>query len=254
MAKQDPEAVEPTEERSEERLAEALEEANRREESHWTPIWKGMLFGIGSTVGLALALYLLALVFQTASGLPVIGSFLDATIGPSIEQTLETRGLAPSVSPSASTTSTPTPSSTSAITGSSKVSTNYFSITMPAGWDVKLNQSSNAGEESRLVAESDDYSETDGAQLTVVVYETSVFAEGDHPCSSSSESIEITVDQVAGTFYRFTDSNDSATENRVACFERNDLIYILELTYRPAAYTIAGTVFDDILASFQFKD
>lgn len=244
----EPESTEPGQETSEERLAEALEEANRREESPWTPIWKGMLFGIGSTVGLALALYLLALVFQTVSGLPIIGSFLDATIGPSIEQTLETRGLVPSTSPTSSTSSAP--SATSSISGSSKVSTSYFSVTMPAGWDVKFNETSELDEKVKLVTESDDHSETHGAELTVNVLDTD---PGEPLGIKLIETKSISVDGIEGTYYRYT----NLSIGNEACYvrlEQNGLIYGLMLSYWPTTYSIGPEVFDDILASFQFKD
>ena len=122
---------------------------------------------------------------------------------------------------------------------------------LPAGWDVTLNQTSTSDEKLKIVTQTDDYSETTGAQLTVTVYDAS--ADPGSPVEAV-ETRAITVDNTAGTFYRYTDGRTGETETRYVALERDGLIYTLALSYRPATYTIADAVFDDILTEFTFKE
>ncbi len=216
-----------------------LAETLRRENSWWRRFWSGVIFGIGSTVGVVVILYLAVFLARELQVLPLIGSYIGK-ITPTLEKTLEDKV------PDVTSQTKETPSN--GVSGSTKLSTNYFQLTLPAGWDVKLNQTSTKAEKVKIVAETDDYTETTGAKLTVTATSGQV--------STPVEAVETTptsVDAVSAIFYRFTDGRTGETESRSVYAEHGDLTYTLTLTYQPATYPTAESVFTDILAAFILK-
>lgn len=216
-----------------------LAETLRRENSWWRRFCSGVIFGIGSTIGVAAVLYIAVFLARELQVLPLIGQYIGK-ITPTLEKTLEDR--VPDV------TSQTKETTGNGISGSTKLSTNYFQLTLPAGWDVKLNQTSTKDEKVKIVAETDDYSEMAGAQLTVTATSGEVT-----PPVEALESTPTAIDSVSATVYRSTDGRTGETESRATYAEHGDLTYVLTLTYRPATYPDSETVFTDILAQFKFK-
>ncbi|MBI4032489.1 hypothetical protein HY374_02165 [Candidatus Berkelbacteria bacterium] len=217
----------------------------RRENSWPRRVWAGVMFGIGATIGVAVILYVAVLLARQFQHLPLVGQYFGK-VTPTLEKALEDK--VPNVT--SKTEEAPKQETNGTVSGSTKISTNYFRLTLPAGWDVKLNQTSTSNEKLKIVAETDDYSDTTGAQFTVSVLDPAV--DPGTPVEAL-ETESVTVDGVEGTFYRYTDLATGETETRYVRVDYNDLIYTLALAYRPATYTSANAVFDDILSEFTFK-
>lgn len=222
-----------------------LTEAIRHENSWPRRLSAGIIFGIGATVGVAAILYVAVLLAHQLQNLPLVGEYFGK-VTPTLERALQDK--VPNVT--SKTEEAPKQETNGTVSGSTKISTNYFSLKLPAGWDVKLNQASTSDEKLKIVTETEDYSASSGAQFTVSVLDPS--ADPGAPVEAL-ETSPITVDGVNGTFYRSTDLKTGETETRYVHLEHDDLIYTLALTYQPTSYTSAEAVFNDILSEFSFK-
>jgi hypothetical protein len=223
------------------RLAKALELVNRSNNSKWRPIWQGVLWGIGSTIGLAVALYAISLLTKPLQFVPIIGTFIREQIQPIIDQKTSTPTSTNTTTPS---TTTPTTQSTSTSTSKSSISNNYLSIILPGNWSIKVNQTSSGNKLLNFEATTDQ-----DASFQVEV--TKQAANTNEQTLLSSDTV--TVDSVKGTQRRYKTSANGANETIDLNLIKNNLYYSLSLDYNPEFFN-GQTTFTQILNSFQFHN
>ncbi|MEK7184391.1 MAG: hypothetical protein AAB701_02640 [Patescibacteria group bacterium] len=207
----------PDQQFSEARLAEALEDANKLQRSPLRPIWQGTLFGIGSTVGLGLALYLLSIILRPFTDLPVLGDLIRVA-QPSLDQTLTTPiDTETDVQPAEESSSTVSPTSTDDNGSHSTIKNNYFSLKLPGSWSLKINQGSGSSILQSTQAES-----STGTTFTATVSTTS-----QQPKSVEEPLLQLESQQTHdGNYYLFTLSFDPNTDNGQQLF--NQILATLE--------------------------
>ena len=232
-------------ENAELRLARALEDANKLQRSPLRPIWQGALLGIGSTVGLALALYVLSFIVKPLQYVPVLGTLIREQIQPAIDQ----KSSPTSTNTTTPTSTQPTTQSTSTSTGKSSISNNYFAVTLPGSWSIKLNQTSSNDELVRFQAETQDYqASATGATVQILVTKQST--------STAEQSLlatdNVTVDGVTGTQRRFKLSTSGAAEGMDLHLAKDNSYYAIRLEYNPDTFTGQQT-FGQLLDSFKFR-
>jgi hypothetical protein len=223
------------------RLAKALEATNRSNNSKLRPIWQGVLWGIGSTIGLALALYLISIATKPLQFVPIIGTFIREQIQPVIDQKVSTPTSTNTTTPS---TTTPTTQSTSTSTSKSSISNNYLSIILPGNWSIKVNQTSSGNKLLSFEATTDQ-----DASFQVEV--TKQAANTNEQTLLASDTV--TVDGVKGTQRRFKASANNTNETIDLELTKNNLYYTLSLDYDPSIFDGQQT-FTQILDSFQFRN
>ena len=227
------------------RLAKALEQSNKQQASWVRPIWQGALLGIGSTVGLALALYILSLIIKPLQYVPVLGGLIRDQIQPAIDQ---------KVAPTSSNTTTSsntqsTNQATTTSTGTSSISNNYFAVTLPGSWSIKLNQTSGSSDMVRFQADTQDYKAgSAGATVSVVVSkQTAATTE-----SSLIATEAVTVDGVSGTKRRFKLAASDSVEGIDLHLTKNGSYYAVRLEFNPNTFNGQQT-FEQLLDSFTFR-
>ena len=219
-----------------ERLARAVEQSNRLSGSWTKPIWQGILSGIGSTIGLALALYALSLIIRPLQYLPVVGSFIRDQIQPAIDQ--KTGTAAPAGSSVAPTSSTP---AADTATGTASLNTNYFKASLPGSWSIKLTQSSSSAELLHL-----DATRT-GATVTVSVAKHAETVDR----GTVLDAAEVTVDGERGTRRHYKASGTAQDAIDLQLTHGGDS-YRLAVSYDPA--TVDGqAAFQALAGSFKFN-
>lgn len=219
------------------RLARAIEAANRSNNSKWRPIWQGALLGIGSTVGLAVALYLLSLIIKPLQYVPVLGTLIRDQIQPAIDQKVSAPTSTNTTMPS---TTKPTTQSTSSSTSKSSISNNYLSIVLPGNWSIKLNQTSTGNKLLDFQATTD---QDTAFQIEVTKQATSTIEQ------TLLATDSVTVDGVTGSQRRFKTSTGEMMELGLV---KNNLHYTLSLNYNPDTFN-GQQVFTQIVDSFKFR-
>lgn len=223
------------------RLAKALELANRSNNSKWRPIWQGVLWGIGSTIGLALALYIISLVTKPLQFVPIIGTFIREQIQPVIDQKVSTPTSTNTTTPS---TTQPTTQSTSSSTSKSSISNNYLAIVLPGNWSIKLNQTSTGNKLLNFQATTDQ-----DASFQIEV--TKQASDTNEQTLLASDTV--TVDGVKGTQRRFKASANSTNETIDLELTKNNSYYKLSLAYDPSSFN-GQQIFTQVLDSFKFRN
>ncbi len=248
-------------------LYEEIRKRNRRD-AWYFHLWRGMLSGVGAVLGIALLVYLL---LPFLRHIPVIGPFIERYSEP-IESTAEDR-LPSSIrqqETSNNTTSTSNDrsstdsSSASRVSGRTSVNTNYYSLALPAGWDLKLNEGSRGVQLSRLEAESSDYaSHTDevadgpfvptyidaGASLVVHIVEP-IGDSGEH--GQVLEERTVTVDGVEATWHQYAEPSTASGVHYDVHFQHDGRAYLI--TFSAAdSYPDPAQAFEAILDSLVLK-
>lgn len=221
------------------RLAKAMEDANKLQRSPLRPIWQGALFGIGSTVGLALALYLLSLILRPFVNLPFFGDLIKI-VEPTLKQSQ--RFSDPAVDlPIAPVVSEPaaTPTASKETTGHSTIRNNYFALELPGSWSMKIRQHSNEAALLAIAAESDQGS-VFAAQVTTTKPLTS------YPDTATPK--RWTIDGVAATGMAY--QSDATTRTVDALVEHDGRYYSFSLTY--PATSDDDSVFQTIVSTITF--
>lgn len=229
-------------------------------------LWSGIIFGIGSTLGVAVILYVAVIVVRQFEHLPLIGQYFG-TVTPTLEKTLEEK--VPNLperateEPESSSTSSET-SVSSSTSRASSVGTSYFALTLPAGWDVTLEEGSKGLQRSRLQAESDDFvrrvDETTDGPFTPIYYDAgesldvhvTTTGDTDHGGIQSTKTVEL--DGVTATYHVFTEPSTMSGQQLDVHATKENLAYTLTFTYNPDKDPNGPQIFDDILASFTFKE
>lgn len=219
------------------RLSEALEDANKLQRSPLRPIWQGALFGIGSTVGLGLALYLLTVILQPFTNFPVFGDLIRA-VQPNINQTIDTtKSTTTSIN---ETSDQPKPSTTSN-DSQSTIRNNYFALELPGSWSLKINQSSGDTALVMVRAETDD-----GAQFIASVNEQA--STLDYPSDTTGSNL--TIDGQSATGHEY--NTNATTKILDAQLEYKGEHYLFSITFNPE--TLSGrSVFDNIIGSISLQ-
>ena len=232
-------------------------------------LWSGIVFGIGSTLGVAVILYVAVLFVHQLQGLPLVGNFFGTVVSPTLEKSLEDKVPSFPESQTKPSPAEPEPTTTSTdastSTGATEVSTSLFALTRPAGWDVTLEEGNKGVQRSRLQTESDDFTShtdesadgpftpifyDDGASLDVHV--TVGSEQLDHGAIVSTKTV--TVDGVSGTYHVFSEPSTQAGQQLDVHLERNNLAYTFTFTYNPDKDPNGPQIFDEILASFTFAE
>lgn len=163
-------------------LHEDVRAKHHEDRSIVTWLWRGILFGIGSTVGVALIFYLFLLVAQQLSGVPILGNALKS-LEPLVKQTAETRvpnveNLIPPVPDVPKVTEAPAPAPISPSDQALSDLHKYYTITVADSWKVEATQPDGIRNIPSLVGTSPDFAvKTDdvgsetaytaGARLTI---------------------------------------------------------------------------------------
>lgn len=227
------------------RLAKALEQSNKQQASWIRPIWQGALLGIGSTVGLALALYILSLIIKPLQYVPILGGLIRDQIQPAIDQ---------KVSPTSTNTTTPTSTqsttqSTTTSTGKSSISNNYFAVTLPGSWSIKLNQTSSGSDLVRFQADTQDYkASSTGATVSIVVSKQAATTTEESLIATDT----VTVDGVSGAERRFKLTSSGSAEGIDLHLAKNGSFYMIRLEFNPDTLNGQQT-FRQLLDSFTFR-
>lgn len=218
------------------RLAAALEDANKLQRSPLRPIWQGALFGIGSTVGLALALYLLSLLLRPFVNLPFLGDIIRV-VEPSLQQSKSF--IEPSAETPVMPAATAPSSEPSKTTGHSSIRNNYFALELPGSWSMKIRQQSNASTLVSIAAEGDN-----AATFAATVTESNEVRSYPDTATVSKR----TINGEEGKIYSY--SAGAATTTHEAAVTHNGEQYLFTLTADAASGT---SLFDIILDSIIFQ-
>ncbi|MBI4185475.1 hypothetical protein HY524_00305 [Candidatus Berkelbacteria bacterium] len=231
-------------------------------------LWRGLLFGVGSTLGVALIFYLFLLVAQQLSNVPVLGKALQQ-LEPLLKQTAETRvpnveQLLPPV-PKGSDESITDHSLSSTVAGdqtnqSSVSTTNGQTVTDPAGFytfNVSANWAVNQEELetptpevlSTMVIQSPEWqTSTQKPSNTKGMYISLSVLRDTHTTLGTTDS-EVNGEPAASDH---TDSNGLQTDT-VRWNHRNHG-YTFTATYNPSTYDGPGKLIEEMLLSFKFTD
>lgn len=226
-------------------LRRALERQTRAERSWALGLWRGVLFGIGSTLGVALILYIAILGLHQLEVVPGIGS-LAGQVAPIIENTVSER---------VPTAAKLLPKRTSNITDPASL----YKLNVPTDWVVKIQEGTDGTQRSYVEVTSPDFASrldestnavyyTAGAQLSVQV--VSEAEEKTYTTVLEENTIEVAGEPATYTMYRR--GNTASGRLIDVVFQHNDDVYTLTFVYNPETYPNGEAVLEEILNSFAF--
>jgi hypothetical protein len=240
---------------------ELVEQLKKREqhERWYYHLWRGMLSGVGAVLGIALLVYLLLPFLEKA---PVIGPLIMRLAMP-IEETAEQRlpqAVRPTPPPPAPTL---TPPATATISGRTTITTSYYSLELPAGWDLKLNEGAKGVQLSRLEAESDDFAlhsdETAEGPFTPIYYDAGaslvihvtqpVGADSDHGQILETKTIDL--DGESATWHRYREPSTQTGVLLDVHIEHAGAAYLISFS-AAENFPNPAAAFESILDSLQF--
>ncbi|MCA9388577.1 hypothetical protein KC644_02320 [Candidatus Berkelbacteria bacterium] len=223
---------------------------------------RGIVFGIGSVIGIAFLVYLL---LPALEKLPVVGQLLEEEVAPPIQETADTK-LPSALQQQSNSTNTTTPSTTSnsTISGSSKIKADYYSVVLPAGWNLSLKENNQGIQLSRLTAESDDFaSHTDDAAdgpftpiyydsgAVITIHVTEPADSGEH--GQVFEEKEVDVDGETALWHQFSEPSTFSGVQYDVHFDHAGRSYLIQFAAADSV-TDAEVIFNTILDSFEFVD
>lgn len=228
-------------------LQKAVERQSRIESSWLMGLWRGVLFGIGSTLGVAIILYIAILGLHQLEVVPGIGG-LAGRVAPLIENTVSER---------VPTAAKLLPKRTSNITDPASL----YQLQVPTNWVVKIQEGTDGKQRSYVEVSSPDFASridestnavyyTAGAQLSVEVVREA--KEKTYTSIIEEKTIEVAGEPANYTMYR--KGNTASGRLIDVVFQHNDDVYTLTFVYNPETYPNGEAVFDDILRSFTFTN
>ncbi len=239
----------------------------QRDRSVLTWLWRGILFGIGSTLGVALIFYVFLLIAQQLSGVPILGAALKR-LEPLVKQTAESRvpnveNLVPAVPSESSPTEQPS-ADQPATTQPERIETTDFTLTLPEGWTRDRQDARQSQSEpfvATVIATSPDFQVTvddagvetaykAGARLTVVIAEDAGKPIYENIVSQHQQ-------RLAGEMAIYTVwKPDQLTAGELVTLEllHRGLAYTITFAYNPSVFTKGQATFDSILESFAFTE
>ncbi|MBI4023108.1 hypothetical protein HY375_03015 [Candidatus Berkelbacteria bacterium] len=225
----------------------------RRENSWWTWVWRGIVFGIGSTVGLVLLVYVAVLLANQLELIPGGVGQLAKDLSAILEQSVELRV------PGAQKFLPHNGLETDAATQTVQDTAELYTLALPDDWITTIKEGARADQRSFLQAQSPDFkSRTEGstvsyqtgASLSVLVTTTPTATT--YPNLTQEKAITVAGQPASYRIYR----DDATAEGRLldARFEHQGNHYRLTLRYNPETYPNGPEGFDEILASVQLTE
>ncbi|MGI6103608.1 MAG: hypothetical protein ACOYBJ_03235 [Patescibacteria group bacterium] len=246
-----------------ENVATTIERIEARERSWIFWVWRGILVGIGSTVGVVVVLYGSLYLAQRLTGVPLLGRVAEM-ITPYIEQSVSDRiERAERVFEEKETATTPAQPTTQRASDTAAL----YSLELPATWTIEVKEGARGTQRSRLEAESPDFRTRvgttaqsrieamyydAGVKLTVVTTKASVTAEADDSLDVIEERT-LTVAGETATYRSYREESIASGRLIEAQFTHEGNHYTLTMAYNPDKYPEGPTVFEKILQSFSFK-
>lgn len=222
---------------------------------------RGIVFGIGSIIGISLLVYLL---LPALEKLPVVGQLFEQEVAPSIQETSNTKLPSALQQPTKNATDTSPNTTTSNVTGSSKIKADFYSVILPAGWNLSLKENNQGVQLSRLTAESEDFAshtddEADGpftpvyydAGANITIHVTEPADSGEHGQVFQEKEVEI--DGETAQWHQFSEPSTFSGVQYDVHFDHLGRSYLIQFAAADDV-TNAEAMFNAILDSFEFVD
>lgn len=244
-----------------ENLHDDVRAKHREDRSIWMWLWRGVLFGIGSTVGVALIFYVFLLVAERLSGVPYLGNVLKQ-LEPLVKQSAETRvpnveKYLPAITanedaatqPADKLQTTETSQSQSVVTKTVTDATGLYTLEVPSDWTVSTQKADASSPEllSYTVIQSPQWKSE---------------SKRDAPVNGMYISLNAIRDAYPdlGDTTSAVDGESAASEHTEGAGLDTDTIrwnhgshgYLMTATYNPETYDGPGKLIEDILISFKF--
>jgi hypothetical protein len=229
-----------------EELHEDVQEAHRKDASIITWLWRGILFGIGSTVGVAAIFYVFILIAEQLAGVPILGTTLQS-LEPLVKQTVETR----------------VPNAQKLLPNSPlEVSdpASRYRLEVPKTWTVTVLEGADGVQVSKVEVESPEFQSRVDESTNTVYYEDGMklgvaVVERGEPVEYTDvvEERKLEVAGEAATYTVYRKGNTAAGILTDVTFAHASEQYSITFAYNPEAFLSAQAIIDDILASFSFS-
>ena len=241
-------------------VARAVQRIEARERSWLFWIWRGILVGIGSTVGVVVILYGSLYVAQKLTGVPLLGRIAER-VTPFLEQSVSDR-----IQEVEQVFDNEHENQTAPVTQRVTDTAGLYSLELPLTWTVTIKEGARETQRSRLEAESPEFRTRVGtstpSQIEAVYYDagaklTAITTKSSTAISATDEleiidERQITVAGESATYRSYRDEHIASGRLIDASFTHDGNRYILTMAYNPDKFPEGPTIFQQILDSLTF--